>query len=143
VDKLTTSYESIYSSFLGKIEDYDIQKRLELEFEFAQEMLHDFLKSAIPKFTYSIKDLSDRDDTLLQFNLTLTDMEKEILATLMVVEYLSPKILRDELLENHLGSKDYRTFSPANQIKEVRELRESFKSEANSLMIEYYYRQGL
>lgn len=138
-----TPYSEIYEIFLGKIEDYEIKKKLELEFEFAQEMLFDFLRSAIPKFTYSTKDLSNRDNTLLQFNIQLTDMEKEILSTLMIVEYLSPKILRDEYLENHLGSKDYRTFSPANQLKEVKELRESIKSEANSLMIEYYYRQGL
>ncbi len=140
---MTTSYELIYSIFLGKIEDFDIKEQLELEYDIAQELLFDFLRSAIPKFTYSIKDLSNRDDLFNQFNLVLNDMEKEILATLMVVEYLSPKILKDELLENHLGSKDYRIFSPANQLKEVRELRESFKSEANSLMVEYYYRQGL
>lgn len=138
-----TAYEEIYARFLGKIEDYEIQEKLQLEYEFVQELLYDFLKSSIPKFTYSVKDLSNRDDTLLQFNIQLTDMEQEILSTLMVVEYLSPKILRDELLEDKLGSKDFRIFSPANLLKEVRELRQTFKSEANSLMIEYYYRNGM
>ena len=138
-----TTFEDVYSYFLGKIEDYEIQEKLQLDYEFAQELLYDFMKSAIPKFTYSTKDLSDRDETLLKFNIELTDMEKEILSTLMVVEYLSPKVLKEEYFESRLGSKDYREFSPANQLKEVRELRESFKREANSLMIEYYYRQGL
>ncbi|MFO1442804.1 hypothetical protein KDN24_06195 [Bacillus sp. Bva_UNVM-123] len=105
--------------------------------------MFDFLKSAIPKFTYSVKDLSNRDDILLQFNFILSEIEKEILATLMVVEYLSPKILRDEFLESRLGSKDYREFSPANQLKELKDLRKIFKDEANLLMIEYYYRQGI
>lgn len=137
-----TQFDEVYAIFLSKVDDYDIQKKLELDFDFAQELMFDFLKSAIPKFTYSTKDLSNRDSILLQFNLQLSDMEKEILGTLMVVEYLSPKILRDELLLDRLGSKDFRTFSPANLLKETRELRESFKSEANSLMVEYYYRQG-
>lgn len=138
-----TQYSEIYALFLGKIEDYDIKNKLQVDFEFVNELLYDFLKSAIPKFTYSVKDLSNRDDVLMQFKFQLNDMEKEILSTLMVVEYLSPKILRDELLEDKLGSKDFRIFSPANQLKETRELRESFKNEANLLMIEYYYRQGL
>lgn len=138
-----TTYEDVYSLFLSKIEDFDIKNTMELDYELGQELLNDFLKSSITKFTYCVKNLFDRDDNFGQFNIELSEMEKEILSTLMVVEYLSPKILRDELLENNLSSKDYRLFSPANQIKEVRELRELYKSEANSLMIEYYYRQGL
>lgn len=137
-----TPYSSIFDLFLSKIEDYEIKNDILTDPDFANEILLGFLKSAIPKFTYSTKDLSDRDDTLLQFNIDLSSMEQEILSTLMVVEYLSPKILRTDLLENNLGSKDFRQYSPANQIKEVRELRESIKTEANSLMVEYYYRQG-
>ncbi|MGG3892020.1 hypothetical protein [Metabacillus fastidiosus] len=139
---MTTSYNEIYSLFLSKIEDYEIHEKLKTQYEFAQEILFDFLRSSIPKFTYSIKNLSNRDDVLFQFNLQLSDIEKEILATLMVVEYLSPKILREEYLESGLGSKDYRNFSPAKQLETMTKLRESFKAEANSLMIEYYYRQG-
>ena len=140
---MTTTYDEIYSMFLGKIEDFDIKNTMELDYDMGQELLCDFLKSSIPKFTYCTKNLADRYDDISSFNITLTDMEKEILATLMVVEYLSPKILRDELLENNLSSKDYRIFSPANQIKEIRELRATYKSEANSLMMEYYYSQEI
>ncbi|WP_409971652.1 hypothetical protein [Bacillus sp. Bva_UNVM-123] len=138
-----TTYDNVYELFLSKVEDFELQKKLELELNFANEVMFDFLKSAIPKFTYSVKDLSNRDDILLQFNFILSEIEKEILATLMVVEYLSPKILRDEFLESRLGSKDYREFSPANQLKELKDLRKIFKDEANLLMIEYYYRQGI
>lgn len=138
-----TTYDEIFGLFLSKVEDFEIQNKLQMEIDFAKEMLFDFLRSAIPKFTYSTKDLSNRDDTLLQFNIALTDMEKEILSTLMVVEYLSPKIIRDEYLESYLGSKDYKTFSPANLLKELKDLRKTFKDEANSLMVEYYYRQGI
>ncbi len=137
-----TPYDEVYDLFLSKTDDYEIMKELKEDIDLGKEMLFDFLRSSIPKFTYSTKDLSDRDELLLQFNIDLSEMEKEILATLMVVEYLSPKILRSDLLENSLGSKDFKTFSPANQIKEIRELRQTFKDEANSLMVEYYYRQG-
>lgn len=137
-----TSYDDVFGLFLSKTDDYDIVKELNEDIDMGKEMLVDFLKSAIPRFTYSIKDLSNRSDLMQEFNITLTELEKEILATLMIVEYLSPKVLRSNLLESRLGSKDYKEFSPANQLKEIRELRKYFKSEADGLMNEYYYRQG-
>ncbi|MGD6876778.1 hypothetical protein [Bacillus infantis] len=138
-----TTYEEIYDFFLSKIEDYQIKEQLETKTDIALDFLFTLLRSSIPKFTYSVVDLSDRSDDGKYFNIQLDHMEKEILGTLMVIEYLSPKILRDELLEEKLGSKDFRLFSPANQLKELRALRDSYKTEANSLMSEYYYRRGI
>lgn len=137
-----TPYDDIYGMFLSKTEDYDIAKRISEDPDKGKELLLEFLVSAIPKFTYSIKNLSDRSDLSHQFNIYLSDLEKEILAVLMVVEYMSPKMLRSDLLENTLGSKDFKSWSPANQIKEIRAVRETYQREANSLMTEYYYRQG-
>lgn len=136
---MTTLYEEIFERFTSKIEDYDLLGMFQDEIE---EILADFLRSSIPKFTYCAKDLANRDDVLKQFNIELIDMEKEILSLLMVVEYLSPKIIRSELLEQRLGSKDFQLWSPANQLKETRELRESAKNEAKNLMVEYYYLYG-
>ncbi|MBL4950990.1 hypothetical protein JK635_01890 [Neobacillus sp. YIM B02564] len=90
------------------------------------------------KFRYCNK-LSDRDEDLKQFNNDLTDEEKEILSILMIVEYLTPKLLTDELLKQTLNSKDYYLSSQANHIKEIRELRDKYQQEANSLMILYTF----
>lgn len=135
-----TKFDEIYEIFISKIEDDNIRDYFINNYEFAQSILYDFLRSSISKFTYSKKDLHNRDEVLAQFNIELDDLEKEILATLMIIEYLSPKILRTELLEDRLGSKDFRQFAPQNLLKEVKSLRESFKSEANLLIMEYYYR---
>ena len=134
-----TTFNEIYNRFLSKIEDYDLLESLidEENSEAVTQELYGFLQSSIPKFTYGIDRLKDRNET--SFSNELTELEKEIVSTLMVIEYLSPKILRTEFLEQRLGSKDYRLFSPANQMKEVREIRESFKREANQLMTEYYF----
>lgn len=139
----STSYDDIFDLFLNKINDYYIKNQIEINITFANEILLGYLKSAIPKFTYSTKELSKRDDTLFQFNIELNDFEKEILSILMVVEYLSPKMLREEFLQDRLGSKDYNSHSPANQLKQLQELKKNVTSEANLLMIEYYYRQGV
>lgn len=138
-----TSYEEIFDLFLNKINDYYIKNQIELDIDFANEILLGYLRSSIPKFSYSAKDLSERDDALFQFNISLNDLEKEILSILMVVEYLSPKMLREEYLQNRLGSKDYDTFSPSNQLNQLRELKKDVMHDANLLMTEYYYRQGI
>jgi hypothetical protein len=57
----------------------------------------------------------------------------------MSVEYLTPKLLTDELLKQTLNSKDYSLYSQANQIKEIRELRDTYQQEANNLMILYTF----
>ncbi|PLR99934.1 hypothetical protein CVD19_00855 [Bacillus sp. T33-2] len=83
--------------------------------------------------------MSDRDETLKQFNKDLTEEEQEILSNLMCVEYLTPKLITDDLLKQTLSSKDYKLYSQANHIKELRELRDQFQKEANNLMILYTF----
>ncbi|POI18401.1 hypothetical protein C2145_09725 [Bacillus velezensis] len=91
------------------------------------------------KFRRCKKDLTDRDQELKQFNEDLSDEEKEILACFMVVEYLTPKIVTADLLHQTLSSKDSKLYSQANHIKEIRELRNLIKKEAEDLMVQYTY----
>ena len=150
---MPTKFDEIYDIFLGKIEDYeilDIINKIREDFQddeqkiqnILSELFFIYLKSSINKFTDCTQDLSKRNDESFQFELSLTGMEIEILATLMVVEYLSPKVIRSENLESYLGSKDFRQYSPANQLKETRSLREAVQLEASSLILDYYYRSG-
>ncbi|WP_235887836.1 hypothetical protein [Neobacillus paridis] len=132
---MATSYQEIYERFTSKITDFYLSNLTDEE---AKEYFETFLKSSIIKFRYCNK-LSDRDEDLKQFNNDLTDEEKEILSILMIVEYLTPKLLTDELLKQTLNSKDYYLSSQANHIKEIRELRDKYQQEANSLMILYTF----
>lgn len=132
---MATSYESIYSRFLPKITDYSF---LNLSDEEIKSNLETYLKSSIIKFRYCDK-LSDRDEVLKQFNKELTEEEQEIISVLMCVEYLTPKLLTDELLKQSLNSKDYSLYSQANHVKEIRALRDEYQQEANSLMILYTF----
>lgn len=133
---MATPFKEIYDRVYNKISDYSFTKLTQDEVE---DVLESFLLSALVKFKTCKKDLSNRDLTLKQFNEDLTDEEKEILATLICVEYLTPKLITDELLQQRLSTKDYNLYSQANQIKEIRELRDKFKSEANQMMINYSY----
>lgn len=142
-----TSYDEIYNRFLGKIDDFDILRELsDLEGdgeEFVKEMLLDYLTSAISLYTYQTQDLTLRDDQTLEFKLALSDTEKEILSMLMVIAYLNPKIVRSDMIEHRLTSKDLREFSPANLLREVRTIKENMQTNAHSLMTESFIRAGL
>lgn len=136
---MATPFSEIYDRVYNKISDYSFLNLTQNEVE---DILESYLLSSIVKFKKCKKDLSNRDQALKQFNEDLTDEEKEILATLMCVEYLTPKLITSELLKQKLSTKDYQLYSQANQIKEIRGVRDKMKSEANQMMISYSYSEN-
>ena len=137
---MATPYQTIFDVFINKITDYDF---LSLDTADIEEILTKYIKSALVKFKVCKKDLSDRDDNIKTFNITLTEEEVEILATLMVVEWLSPKINAIELLKQSLSTKDFSMYSQANHLKELRELKKDMRNESKQLLISYGYSSGL
>lgn len=139
-----TSYDEIYERFLSKIEDFELLEEIDNNMEFARSVMLDYLKSAIPHFLYASPDLlGGTDDMNERFDVKLTPTEIEILSLLMVSEFLSPKLLRTETWEQRLGSKDFTTHSPANLLKELRGMKNDVEQKANTLMIVYYYTEGV
>lgn len=136
-----TPYELVYGRFLDKIKDYPILKQLEdNNQDFVKKVLHGLLVGAIAHFMYGGQKLKNRDDNLEQFNEELSELEVEILAKLMVTEYLSPILISSDKLEKRLSSKDFNEFSSANLIREIREIRESEYASAVDLMNVNYHR---
>lgn len=136
---MATPFSEIYDRVYNKISDYSFLNLTQNEVE---DILESYLISSIVKFKKCKKDLSNRDQTLKQFNEDLSDEEKEILATLMCVEYLTPKLITSDLLQQRLSTNDWNLYSQANHIKEIRELRDEMKSEANQMMISYSYSEN-
>lgn len=130
----TTPYNRIYDRFINKITDYDL---LGLETENIMELCFKYLKSAISKFADCKADLSHRDDAQLCFLNELSEIEEEILSHLMVVEWLSPKILNITNLHQYLGDNDYKGFSQANHLKELQELKNNSQDEVERLTTRY------
>lgn len=86
---MATLYNTVYNRALQKFTDYEFANLPERDME---EMLHDWLLSAIAKFRQCKNDLSDRDEELRQFNVDLEDEEIEILSILLVREWLQPQL---------------------------------------------------
>lgn len=134
---MATSYEEIYSRFLPKVTDYSLAKMTDQDLK---SHLDGYLKSAITKFIKYCDKLSDRDESLRQFNEDLSDEEQEILSLLMCVEFLLPRTLTDELLKRRLSTKDYNLHSPASHMSQIRELRNDFQKEIKRLINLYTFK---
>jgi len=129
-----TPYSNIYARFMRKITDYNLA---ELVQETAEEIIKGYLISSIAKYNNCEQDLNNRDDEVDTFNITLTEKEEEILSINMVVEWLNPKILTDENIKLLITNKNWQTYSPGNLLKELQNVRKTFKSEVNNLINAY------
>ena len=114
---MATPYSDVINSFIMKIEGY---KLLTLLPEDREEVIMFYLNSARSKFYKKCKhDLLDVDTENKLFLDTLTIDEIDILSEIMIVEWLSPQIYSDELLESRLNTKDFTEYSPAKLIEQI------------------------
>jgi hypothetical protein len=133
---MSTQYSDVYDRFLSKITDYDLANLTDQELK---NTLLKYLKSAVANFKYCTKDLKDRDDTLQVFNIDLDEIEQEIIAKLMVIEWVNPYINSQENIRQVLGSRDYKIYSPANMLDKLLELKKTMQDEVQSDLTFYYY----
>ena len=132
-----TSYDKVYAAFSKRINDLKI---LDLTDQEVIDFTHSLMESAIPKFMMCKSDLFDRDDELGYFNSDLLPIEIEILATLMVAEWLSPQIETTELIAQFFGSKEEKYYAQSNQINALRARQHEIEIKAPKLMNEYNIR---
>jgi len=133
---MATSYENIYDLATRKITDFDLAAMNDVDLE---DTLHGYLLSAIANFRKCKNDLSDRDDELRRFNVDLLDIEKEILAILMVRAWLAPQISSTLLTSQVFSDKEAKYYSQAAHISELLAHDEKLKLEAQKLSRDYSY----
>lgn len=136
---MATPYSKIYERALAKITDYDLAFLPDDDFRF---MIRGWLNSSISKFRKCASDLSDRDDELEVFNIDLVDEEIEILALLIVCEWLEPQVNSVTLTHQMFGGKEEKWFSQSSHLAELKALRDETRAEARKLMRDYTYFAG-
>ena len=137
---MNTTLEEIISLYLAKIENYDYLQYTEEEL---LEELKPMLLSATSKlFSLDIK----IDFDMEEFNRELEPIEQNLVALGLVEEFLTQKVNSVKVLRNHLTTKDFKLFSSANMLKQLRETLDSVKREISYLetRLEYKrkYRKG-
>lgn len=132
-----TSYNEIYNVFLSKITDFDLPHMSDNELV---AYCDGVLNSAIVKIRNFDHDLSDRDDVVRIFADDLSDIEREVIACQMVVEWVGRKINTGQLIHMFTGTKDESMSSQANHIKSLMELRDKERATISSLIRDQKYR---
>ena len=140
---MATPYSNIYNYFLAQVTDFGFITDENFTEDDLHEQFHYYLVSSTTKFKQCKNDLKDRDDTNRQFNEDLTDEEIEILATMMVSAYMKPKIIHSNNLEQKLSDNEFKIYSQANHIKELRQIKKDVDSEVSHLLSSYSLNGGL
>ena len=86
-----TSYTDIFDRFALKIEDFVL---LQLDDDDVIQACLNWMLAALPKIRKMTSDLTDRDDEIMEFNCDLTETEIEVIANMMVAEWLQPQVWR-------------------------------------------------
>lgn len=132
-----TPYTEIYERFLLLVQEYDF---IELEEDEFEQIFEIKLEMALGKL--SALDLTMNPNTQT-FNRELTISEKTILAYALMTEWLTQRVFDVQNMRNHLASKDYKVFSMANHLAELRALHEYASKEVSYLLGQYLLTQTL
>lgn len=135
---MATAFNKVYDSFLAKITDYKI---LELDYSDVMEMMHGWLKSAAVRQKKIIHDLT-MDDLSETFANDLDDLEIELLALGMVLEWLRPQINSVALTSQFIGGKEEKFYAQANHLSALKALFDSVRLEQKKLIRDYGYRHN-
>ena len=130
-----TSYDLIFPKFMHEINDFDLTSLTE-EQMFVENKLT--LSKAVTLFKKCKQNLV-RDDITETFTNTLTEEEMWILADYMRKVWLDEKINNGELLKLRLTDKDFKTFSPADQLGTMNKIKSSYDKELKLKVNDYLY----
>ena len=113
-----TPYDDILDLALVSIEDYRLNK---LSTESPSEIkfiLEGFMIRGLSNFENCVKNLSDRNDESRQFNVSLDDLEKSILADWTAIMWLDKEINDTRQITSMLQNRtEAHRYSEANNLK--------------------------
>ncbi len=135
-----TPFEEIIDRFLFKTKLYNLQM---VHIDDRNEIVEFYFKGACSKFYKKCrKNLLDRNEEAQAFIETLDEDEIDILAELMIAEWLKPMMYDDELLESRLNTKDFTEYSPAKLIEQIRMVYSMNRKESKALINNYTFTHG-
>lgn len=135
---MATPYSNIFNKYGVLVEDAELLSILDVvEYE---GLLTIFLSKATNiYFKTCLKDLSNVDNVLKQFNQSLTEEEQWILAEGMKLVWYEKQIFKEKQFKDRIGSKDYITHSPANLIDKLVSLRNDTEKSLRNKIVDYTF----
>jgi len=132
---LGTSYDLVFPKFMHEINDFDLTSLTEVQMKVENKLT---LSKAVTLFKKCKQNLV-RDDITETFTNTLTEEEMWILADYMRKVWLDEKINNGELLKLRLTDKDFKTFSPADQLGTMNKIKTVYDKELKLKVNDYLY----
>lgn len=137
---MSTPVRKIYDIFLKQIgKDVMLLMRDDL----IEDLLYTYLQGSIVEFEECEKDLSiveDFDEDELVIVDDLTNEEEFILSRGMILYWLQPKILTQEVIKMKITDGDYSMKSSANLLNNLIKLKESSEKDMRRRKIKYSHR---
>ncbi|WP_274316420.1 hypothetical protein [Staphylococcus hyicus] len=130
-----TDFNLIYDKFLSKITDFSYAQ---LEQEVLEEDLKNKLLQALAYFPQLDEEKTETFESM--FVNELTNVEQEIIANLMVVNHLDKFIISEDNMRILLNSKDYKQYSQATLLKELKATKSEYQSDVDAMMNAYSFR---
>lgn len=136
---MNTTYDYVFSEFKDRITDPDLITFAE---DLQTEMLIALMNKAITRCKRIVKNIVDltlKDDTTETFLSEVPSEVIDIITEWMIAFWLEPYVNNIENLKNHLSTKDFSVFSPANLLEKISNRYGIARKSAKSLMNEYSF----
>lgn len=132
---MPTPYKVLADRVINKLRSSGYTNITEQELD---EIICTSIPVAAVKFKACKQDLSNRDNDNQIFNIVLTEEEIEILANFMYIEFLNTNYINvPSLLRENLSSRDFLSFSSANHLDGLINLRETCEKLTRQMISSY------
>lgn len=137
-----TNFKVIYDRAINRIRDY----RLDNLFNRDEEAFYNYMRiklyDSIDTFNGCLSNLTYTSETISEvtewyFNDDLSSKEISILAYGLIISWMEQNLLDITQMNLHLSSKDFRSFSEANSIKQKSEVLDKMREDMNREITEY------
>lgn len=126
-----TTYQELYDGLASKIKSYDF---MSLSDNQVYQIMFDYIRPAIVRYSNCKKNLFDRDNILGQFNFKLTDTEIEVLIRYMLVEWLESNYINTQMvLKSQLTSKEFNATRNVEVLDKVITIRNQYLREIKQI----------
>lgn len=134
---MPTPFSDVYEKFSVIFQDKVLAGLTQTTLEEIFELYLSSSKSIY--FKESRVDLTNVDTVLKQFNVELDSEEQWILAYGMRAVWVDYQVAHEDKLKNQLSDRDYQTYSPANLLDKLNDVKTNALNELSNMRVRYDY----
>ena len=121
---MQTTFSDIYRRFKSKITDDMYMELTPIE---TDSLLKELFLNALHYFEFPRVDIYDYNENLEQYNIALSAEEQNIIATYMIVEWLSQQLASVENVRMKYSGSDFKFTSQANHMSKLQSMKKEYE----------------